>query len=130
MPKTYTLTSAESEAQDLPVVMPGTSSSGQVVNVEEEEDQRSPDESLPKKKHRKTQSDVSSDEDNAELYVPTTTTTTETAQSGPSVTSTSPRLTTTLTEVYEDQSSAPDGSPPKMEDNVAYDDPDDDLYDD
>ena len=119
MPKTYTLTLAESEAQDLPVVMPGTSSSGQ------EEDE---DESLPKKKHRKAQSNDSSDEDNAGLYVPTTAA--ATAQSGPSVTSTSPRLTTTLTEVYEDQTSAPDGSPPKMGENVAYDDPDDDLYDD
>ena len=54
-----------------------------------------------------------------------------TSQSGPSVTSTSPRLTTTFTEVYEDQSSPTDGSPPNIQDdNVAYDDPDDDLYDD
>ena len=82
-----------------------------------------------RKSNRKTQSNDSSDEDNAGLYVPTTAA--ATAQSGPSVTSTPPRLTTTLTEVYEDQSSPTVCSPPYIQDdNVAYDDPDDDLYDD
>ena len=62
--------------------------------------------------------------------VPTTTAQSLSSTSGPSVTPTRPRLTTTFTEVYEDQSSASDASPPKMEENVAYDDSDDDLYDD
>ena len=130
-PETYTLTFTESVAQDLPIVMPGTSSSGQVVNVEEDEDQLSSDDDSPvRMKHARYEDDDSSDEDNAGLYVPTRTSTAQsssfTSQSGPSVTSTPPRLTTTFTEVYEDQSSPTDGSPPKMGENVAYDD----LYDD
>ena len=62
--------------------------------------------------------------------VPTTTAQSLSSTSGPSVTSAPPRLTTTLTEVYDDQSSASDSSSPKMGENVAYDDPDDHLYDD
>ena len=59
-----------------------------------------------------------------------TTTAQSSSSTGPSATPTTPRLTTTFTEVYDDKSSASDGSPPKMGENVAYDDSDDDLYDD